>query len=403
EFISDRINDIKRSGNFLYVANIKGVFVFDIRQMEIKNGNLSLPVFIQGVSSKNDFHIEQNSVLNYAENFIHISFTGLSYSLFGKLNYAYKLEGLETEWHYTKNLSLDYFNLPPGNYKFIIKAIAGNAHESIHPAIFSFTISPPFWKTSWFIFLISAVFSTTLYLVFRYRIFQIRREEKRKADIKIYTANMEARSLRAQMNPHFIFNALNSIQNFVMKNDKNSAQAYLSKFARLIRNILEFSQVDFILLRNEIETLGLYIELEKLRASDKFQYSIVAEDSIAAGSIYIPAMIIQPVVENSILHGLLPMEKENGMLKISFTKKDRVVSCTIEDNGVGRIKAKELNLMKQKQHRSMGTSIINERLDILKEIHSLDATCIVEDLYDHENLSCGTRVTLTFPFKNKPE
>lgn len=403
EFIPDRINDINRSGNYLYAANLKGVFIFDINQLEKKNINAQFPLYIQHVSSKNNIAIAENSVLDYTEDHIHISFIGLSYSSSGNLRYAYKLEGLETEWHYTTNLSIDYYNLPAGQYRFILKAVSGNQNESRHPVVFSFTIAPPFWKTSWFILLILLAGISLAYLIFRYRIIQIRKEEKNKADIRIFTANMEARSLRAQMNPHFIFNALNSIQNFVLKNDKNSAQSYLSKFARLIRNILEFSQADFILLKNEIETIGLYLELEKLRAADKFRYSISIDDAISPDSVYIPAMLIQPIVENAILHGLLPMEKENGMLKISFRKKDQLISCTIEDNGIGRDKAKELNLAKQKQHRSMAASITKERLEVLKKIHSLDSTCTIEDLTDVTQKSCGTKVTLTFPFKNKPE
>ncbi len=212
-------------------------------------------------------------------------------------------------------------------------------------------------------------------------------------------SHLEGRFLRSQMNPHFIFNAMSSIQNFILDNKNKMAHEYLSKFAKLIRNVLEFSRKDFIQLREEIETLSIYIQLEKLRASDKFSYTITTASDINPEKCLIPSMIIQPFIENAIVHGLFSKEGNDGMLTVYFEQKGLQLICTIEDNGIGREKSKEIRDKKEKYHRSRGMSVTKDRLEILKNSNQLDAGYSFEDLYDENRNAIGTRVVIVVPLR----
>ncbi len=211
-------------------------------------------------------------------------------------------------------------------------------------------------------------------------------------------SHLEGRFLRSQMNPHFIFNAMSSIQNFILSNENKMAHEYLSKFAKLIRNVLEFSRKDFIYLQEEIETLSIYIQLEKLRASDKFNYTIKTAEGINSKTCLVPSMIIQPFIENAIVHGLFPKDaNDDGLLSVYFEQHGQQLICTIEDNGIGREKSKEIRDKKEKYHQSRGMSVTKDRLEILKNINHLDAGYTFEDLYDTNKNARGTRVVIVLP------
>jgi LytS/YehU family sensor histidine kinase len=210
----------------------------------------------------------------------------------------------------------------------------------------------------------------------------------------------ELKALRAQMNPHFMFNAINSIQNFVLKNDSRSAQKYLTKFARLIRSVLENSKHDLVWLNKEVEALELYVELEALRASFCFDYEIVIEDSLNAENLFIPPMIIQPYIENAILHGIMPLSERRGKLDIKFLKNGSVLKCIIDDNGIGRKKAKEIKERKQLSHQSMGMAVTQDRIDILNEQNNnlLTKVAVIDKVINGSAI--GTTVEITINIKN---
>jgi LytS/YehU family sensor histidine kinase len=207
-------------------------------------------------------------------------------------------------------------------------------------------------------------------------------------------AQLEMKALRAQMNPHFIFNALNSIQTFMMKNETEQALSYLSRFARLIRNVLDTSQLNIIPVSKEIKMLENYLELEKLRFTDQFTYEITIDDELDADYTDIPTMVLQPFLENAIWHGLLH-KKERGNVSIAFHKvKDRLV-CIIQDNGIGRVGAAALR--QQAGHNSKGLQITRDRLALYNKRFNLDATFDIEDLFDEDGQACGTKVNVWFP------
>ncbi len=210
----------------------------------------------------------------------------------------------------------------------------------------------------------------------------------------------EQRLLRSQMNPHFIFNSMNSIQSYISGNDNFTAMTYLSKFAQLMRGILENSREAMISLEEEINTLILYIELEQLRFKNKFDYKLEFDPEIYPETTYIPPMLVQPFVENAIKHGLRNKDG-NGLLKIGFKKRDRLIECTIEDNGIGRELAKTMNEMRNKDHQSLGMQVTHERIDAFKKDKNANSNLKIIDLKNKEGKASGTLVNVLFPYEEE--
>jgi LytS/YehU family sensor histidine kinase len=201
------------------------------------------------------------------------------------------------------------------------------------------------------------------------------------------------------MNPHFLFNSLNSIDSYIIRNESKKASEYLNNFARLMRLILQNSRSNYISLKDELEALDLYLQMESLRFKNKFNYSITVDDNIDAASIVIPPMLIQPYVENAIWHGL--MHKSNGdegKVEIHISRNNENLMCTIYDNGIGRKKAAELKAQKNTSHkRSMGMQITQDRIEIINKLYDINASVHVDDMENGEGEAKGTRVQLIIP------
>lgn len=206
---------------------------------------------------------------------------------------------------------------------------------------------------------------------------------------------LEQKALRLQMNPHFIFNALNSIQEFITENNQSSARKYLSKFARLMRLIMENSAQKTVSLQNEIDVLNDYLELTRLRFPEKFSFRIDVDEQIDAEACEIPPMLLQPFVENAVLHGLAAKESD-GKIGIHFRKKQEVIECVIEDNGIGRKLAME---KKRHSHQSTGMLVTEERLRAFGEQNAVKTSLQIVDLFDNFGNACGTRVILGIPMQ----
>ncbi|MGB4843461.1 MAG: histidine kinase, partial [Ferruginibacter sp.] len=231
-------------------------------------------------------------------------------------------------------------------------------------------------------------------------------EEKQRATIELLKNKQKAvesrlQSLRLQMNPHFLFNALNSIQQMILANEDIVATKYLSKFSRLLRSILVQSDKESISLKEELEILNLYIELESIRFKESFQYKIICDDMIDTDEIRIPALLVQPFVENAIWHGLMHKEGER-ILKVEFTEENDFVKCTIEDNGIGRKKAAEMKTSsgQDKKHVSKGIEVSQERLKAMCTKDGREGNIKIIDLADDHGDDCGTRVEINFPIIN---
>jgi hypothetical protein len=220
--------------------------------------------------------------------------------------------------------------------------------------------------------------------------------QRRISEMNRKISEITQANLRQQMNPHFIFNTLNSIQYYMYQHDKLATNNYLTKFSSLMRKVLENSQHTSIPLRDELEALTLYLELEMIRFKDKFDFEIKVDDEIDPILYKVPTMLIQPYVENSISHGLMPCEGK-GLVKIGLKLENQYISCTIEDNGIGRDAAQELKKNKEGNHNSLGTQIVTSRLDLVNALYGTNLKTIYTDLKDINGGPEGTRVEIQIP------
>jgi tetratricopeptide (TPR) repeat protein len=220
--------------------------------------------------------------------------------------------------------------------------------------------------------------------------------KRRISEMNHKIAEITQANLRQQMNPHFIFNTLNSIQYYMYQHDKLATNNYLTKFSSLMRKVLENSQHTSIPLRDELEALTLYLELEMIRFKDKFDFEIKVDDEIDPLLYKVPTMLIQPYVENSISHGLMPCEGK-GLVKIGLKLENQYISCTIEDNGIGRDASQELKKNKESNHNSLGTQIVTSRLDLVNALYGTNLKTIYTDLKDINGEPEGTRVEIQIP------
>jgi Histidine kinase/Y_Y_Y domain/Two component regulator propeller len=333
--------------------------------------------------------------LRYFEKNITLSFASVSYATNASLSYAYKMEGADNDWIMASQApTANYTNLSPGRYAFMVKARNQTGKWGPVNTSLQITIAPPFWQTWWFISICLALIILSVYGLFRRRVNAIHHEAQMKQTI----AETKMTALRAQMNPHFIFNAMNSIQQFTLKNDVDNANLYLSKFSTLLRKVLHSSQQNFITLEEEMEQLKLYLDIEKLRLDGEFTYRVNAGEDIETDAIKIPGMLIQPFIENALKHGLAIKEGEK-VLTIEFTLvSEHLLKCIITDNGIGRRKAMEFKQQQEKllPYESKGIRLVEERLALLnkEKQHNLP---VFEDLYDESGHPMGTSVSLEVP------
>jgi Tfp pilus assembly protein PilF len=220
---------------------------------------------------------------------------------------------------------------------------------------------------------------------------------RKKITFDKQVSEVEMKALRSQMNPHFIFNSLNSINRYVKENDKDNASEYLSKFAKLMRLVLENSREQEVPLEDDLEALELFMQLESLRFQNRFQYVIQVDPGIDKENTLIPPLLLQPFVENSIIHGL--PGKEGGLIKISVNKEENMIRCVVEDNGIGREQSVKIESSKEKKRESLGMKITQERLRIIDQLKNLKTAINIFDLKDAENKMSGLRVELLLPFE----
>jgi tetratricopeptide (TPR) repeat protein len=222
------------------------------------------------------------------------------------------------------------------------------------------------------------------------------KNKRRLSEMNRKISEITQANLRQQMNPHFIFNTLNSIQYYMYQHDKLATNNYLTKFSSLMRKVLDNSQHTSVPVNDELSALNLYLELESIRFKDKFEYKITLDDEIDPLMHKVPTMLIQPYVENSISHGLIPKEGK-GLVNIDLKLKENYILCTIEDNGIGREAAKERNLKREGNHNSLGTQITKSRLDLVNELYGTSLQTIYTDLKDENGEPAGTRVEIHIP------
>jgi hypothetical protein len=332
------------------------------------------------------------------EHFVEMSFYAVSYKSLRKIRYKYRLAGADDEWHYTYQTRVTYPSLPPGDYTFELYAINNDGVENTEPLRFSFRIRSPFYSTWWFLSGCAILLAGIVALGFNYRLGILRKRENERNFYDNKMLEFEMRALKAQMNPHFIFNAIASIQHFIISNDLRSANKYLVKFSRLIRGVLDHSHSSLVPLRKELDTLRLYIDIENLRFSNKIEYTFVIDNSVDLDGYSIPPLLFQPFVENAIWHGLLP-KTENCRLDVRLTAAGGKIVCEISDNGVGRAFAAH-NPAKRGKRRSLGVEMTQNRILALEKIYHVSLGVEYIDK-TFNGAPAGTTVVITLPIINE--
>jgi len=333
------------------------------------------------------FQLPFNPVLNFNQNSLGIFFNAIDFSTSSSNpEYSYKLLPFHTSWSIpAKTKSVSFAQLPPGKYEFMVRA-KDRASGWSQPDVFRFTIAPPFWNEWWFRLMLIAFASFIIVSIFKARIQKI----KHQISIQTQLKELEMKALKAQMNPHFIYNSLNSIQALIANDKKEEGIHYIGSFSRLLRQVLDNSEKNVISLDKELETVSLYIQLEALRLDMQLQYEKIIAEDIVPEFEKIPPLILQPFVENALWHGLSRKEGEKE-IKISIIAKGDWLIFDITDNGIGRLKVQELKNNSILLHESKAIDITRRRL---LDFNENDLTLPIEfvDLYDSENKATGTKV-----------
>ncbi len=383
--IGEQVNDITIYKDTVYAATTGGIsFLPATLHLPVSN----ITTFITRVSIQgNDTLVLKDYILPYDKNNISIYFSGADLTGYYPL-FEYRIN--EAEWLKTDKNNIE-LSLAPGRYEIEIRGLKRDGTASLQSEIISVYVKTPFWK--------SGVFWTVIVLalfIISFIVLENRNKQKRKAEVaKVITekklTELEMQALKAQINPHFVFNCLNSIKGFIFDKDFIQADKYLDKFSDLMRSTIDNSDASIISLQNEINYLDNYLQLEKLRFEEKFDYKITVSDDVDKDKCFVPAMLLQPYVENAIRHGIRFLENKKGQINIKVTIENNFLVCRIDDNGIGREKAAALKSKMHIEYQSKGMNISKRRAE-LYNIHQE-----VSDKIDENGQAGGTTVTVKIP------
>jgi ligand-binding sensor domain-containing protein len=393
-----KINDIAAISDTLYLATDKGIVCFNPYQIGRRKTKPVIHLTDFKVGSKS-IPFGQTVTLNSNENELTIAYDGISFIENDKIKYYYLLEGTDDKWYVTTNNQINYKALAPGDYTFKVY-MNDSLNNHSETAQIRFYINKPFWKTIPFIIVFLIVSFALLFYIWRMRLSKLEEKfnlekkaiqaERDKANLEKEMIELEQKALRLQMNPHFIFNALNTIKGYYAEGNDVKASDYISKFSKLLRMLLENTE-QLIPLSKEIEMLQLYVALTQIRYKNKFDFEITADPNLNTDDTAIPSLLLQPMVENAIIHGLAP-KKDKGLLQIEFHKAGDQLICIVTDNGIGRKASQKEN----RDHISKATEITTERIALLQNGTAFSAIGI-SDSTDENGEAAGTKVTISIP------
>lgn len=351
---SNEINEVKSYRDELWVCTTKGL----VRLHEHEEEKTAKAPVLQKITLNDTLPVHDSlAVFSFDHNNFNFRWLTLNFRQNGRIPYRYRLN-VKQKWTYTTNLTADYPALPPGNYRFEVQSQNEDKYWS-ESTPYAFIVRPPWFETWWFSVLLTTLGGTLIYMFYRSRVRRLVKENNVQKQIE----NLEKSALQAQMNPHFIFNCLNSIQNYILQNDKKKAVEYLSRFAKLVRLNLAASVRGKINIEEEALLLDNYLALEKERFNHAFTYRIDLPESVRSENFEIPPLLIQPYVENAVLHGLNGRLRD-GEITVTFSSQDNLLCVRIKDNGTP-IDTHKYNRHTSKKHQSFGMSLTKKRLILL--------------------------------------
>ncbi len=392
---NQKINDIEVVDSLIYLATDKGLLTFN---SEALSKTFVKPRLVLEEIRINDSIQSNLSSLKHRQNNLSLSFTGISFSDYGNLNYEYRSNS--GPWTPVENRNLEIKNLPPGQHDIELRT-SGNSGLWSDSKHISLSIKPPFYKTIPFLLIVVLIIGLIIYLGVGKRIKSIEKAfnkerkifnaKQEKMTLEKQIVELEQKALRMQMNPHFVFNALNTIKGYYSGGETKEANKYIGQFSKLLRLILE-NDKRLISLKKEIEIISLYVGLIQLRYVDVFSFKIIIDPEINTSEVGIPTLILQPLVENAIIHGLAPLN-EKGELFIEFKKKGKLMICKVLDNGIGYSKSLSKKLNGKKLSKAI--QITKERIAI-ENNHSITNDFVIRDRLRTN----GTEVVIKLPLIN---
>ncbi len=394
--VSNSVNAIWANDSVLYVGTTKGLTI--IKPHTLTQHSKSRIAFLNASTGNKVFPVRSKYVFNYpfTKN-IKFAFAGISFKAGKKMTYRYLLDGFENQWHLTQQNQIEYQSLPAGEYRLTIVAVNQVGQQSL-PLQISFEVVPPFWQTLWFYALEVCIGVCAIGCLVGWRLKHIKRQAYEKQQLHEQIVELEQRALKSQMNPHFIFNCLNSIQKYILEKDTLQANRYLHLFSKLIRQTLDISSQISIPIQEEINYLNNYLSLEQMRFAGSFHFRIHADPQ--SNNLRIPGMILQPFVENSIRHGIRYKKDNDGLITVEMKIVSKELLCVIEDNGVGRKQAENYKSLQHIEYQSRGMALTTERIEAINRSHADKPEKIrieILDLADEMKESTGTRVCISFP------
>lgn len=332
--------------------------------------------------------------LRYDQNSITAEFAAMQFDFPEKLQYRHMLEGFDKAWVLTGNENKVYYtSLPPGSYTLLLNASNTDGKWSRQVRRIRIVIAPPFWRTWWFYTMAILFVGLLVYLFLRQRISSLKKAHRQQLQFERKAMELQAMALRARMNPHFIFNCLNSIKALIQEKEDKKAITYLTSFVTLIRKQLSHTS-NKMTLQEELDTCRLYLRLEAMRFDGRIAYEFDIAATVQPEQVMVPPLVLQPIVENAVVHGLIPVE-QGGLVNIRVYREGRYVVCSVEDNGIGRAASAAHRQKSSRLHESEGVRMLEERIFIHNRLNEWSGSIETIDLYESGE-PCGTRVILKF-------
>jgi len=380
--------------NTVYIGTPKGLTFFDESKISLQSVCL-LKMLNIGIADKPIGNSIHNIHLKKKEN-ISFEFVGISFKSAGDITYQYKLDGYDTTWKETNQTTLRFLSLPAGDYSLYLKAFNKFGVQS-KTIVYPFTVDKDLIEKTWVRILLLLAFILLTWLIVLFFLKRVRKQDTEKIKIQERILQLEQMALRSQMNPHFIFNSLNSIQQFVIDKDIAGANKYIAGFSRLIRQTLDNSSKENISLTEEIGYLSNYLQLEKTRMENAFEFSFQVDENVPTDEISIPPMLLQPYIENAIRHGIRYRKDNNGKIDITISIDVNDLVIIITDNGIGRKLSQQYKGGSPIEYQSKGTVLTAERIHIINTSQNEKIEVRIEDLEDKFHQPTGTRVCFHFP------